>query len=128
MAAPVRIPQKMDSLAAPPSGPSTCTDRRIPRGKRRPAGDRRARRRQLSAADGSVHPAAFFLLLRSPDGDFRFPLRDVYVVRLVRRYRPAQSAFSHRGGLLPLFDAVPALQFFPTGSVGGGARNARGDE
>src|SRR6266436_6209914 len=99
----------MDSLAAPPSSPSTRADRRIPR-------------RQLSPADGSVHPSALFLLLLSPDGDFRFPLRDVYVVRFVRRHRPAQSAFSDRGGLLPLFDAVPALQFFPTGSVGGSAR------
>src|SRR5216684_6693741 len=115
MAAPVRLPQEMDSLAAPPSGPSTCTDRRIPCGKRRHAGDRRTRRRQLSPVDGPIHPEAFFLLLRSPDGDFRFPLRDVYLIRLIRRHRPAQSAFSYRGGLLPLFDAVPALQFFPTG-------------
>src|SRR5260370_6729418 len=128
VAAPIRIHPEMDSLAAPSSGPSTRTDRRIPRCQRRHAGNRRTLRRQLSAVDGSVHPASFFLLLRSADGDFRFPLRDVYVVRLVLRHRPAQSALSDRGGLLPLFDAVPALQFFPTGSTGGGARHARGDE
>src|SRR5260370_41245764 len=118
----------MASLAAPPSSPSTRTHGGFPRCKRGHAGDRRTRRRQLSAVDGPIHPAAFSLLLRSPDGDFRFPLRDVYIVRFVRRDRPAQSAFSYRGGLLPLFDAVTSLQFFPTGSVGGCARHSRRDE
>src|SRR5260370_42627643 len=128
MAAAIRIHQEMDSLAAPSPGPGTRTDGGIPRCQRRHTGDRRSLGRQLSTIDGPIHPATFFLLLRAAHGDFCFPLRDVYIVRFARRYRPAQSAFSYRGELFPLPYALPALQLLPAGSACGCAGYAWGDE
>src|SRR6267378_3381065 len=128
MAAAVRIHQDLDSPATAPPGTNARTDGGIPRRQRGPAGDRRTRGKQLSTIDGPIHPATFFLLLRAAHGDFCFPLRDVYIVRFARRYRPAQSAFSYRGELFPLPYALPALQLLPAGSAGGRAGYAWGDE
>src|SRR5260370_24658607 len=128
MAAAIRIHQDLDSAAASSPSASARTDGCIPHRQRGPTGNRRTLRRQLSTIDGPIHPATFFLLLRAADGDFCFPLRDVYIVRFARRHRPAQSAFSYRGELFPLPYALPALQLLPAGSAGGRAGYAWGDE
>src|SRR6266446_1048599 len=128
MAAAIRIHQDLDSPAASSPSASARAYGGIPRRQRRRTRNRRTLGRQLSTIDGPVHPATFFLLLRAADGDFCFPLRDVYIVRLARRHWPAQSAFSDGGGLLSLPDPVPALQLLSPGSVGCGAGYAWGDE
>src|SRR6267378_8282899 len=128
MAAAIRIHQDLDSPAASSPSASARAYGGLPRRQRRRTRNRRSLWRQLSTIDGPIHPATFFLLLRAAHGDFCFPLRDVYIVRFARRYRPAQSAFSYRGELFPLPYALPALQLLPAGSAGGRAGYAWGDE